>query len=51
MIRKEGASYVVRTRKGKKLGAYSTRQDAAKRLQQIEYFKHKDKPKTISKRR
>jgi hypothetical protein len=49
MIRKEGAGrHVIRSRKGKKLGEYSTRQEAARRLQQIEYFKHKDKPKTKS---
>ena len=47
MIRKEGTAHVVRSRKGKKLGEYNTRKEAAKRLQQIEYFKKqkvKDKP-------
>ena len=34
MIRKEGTAHVVRSRKGKKLGEYNTRKEAAKRLQQ-----------------
>jgi len=52
MIRKEGPAYIVRSKKGKKLGEYNTRKEAAKRLQQIEYFKQeelKDKPKPKSK--
>lgn len=42
MIRKQGSGYVVRSKKtGKKLSrVYKTRKEAAKRLKQIEYFKH-----------
>lgn len=44
-IKKEGNKYVVRSEKGKNLGKSTTRAGAEKRLQQVEYFKHKDKGK------
>ena len=45
-IRKEGSKYVIRSEKtGKKLGSYSTKEEAQKRLGQIEYFKHLKKKK------
>lgn len=42
MIRKTKKGYVVVSHKGKKLGGpYKSRAAAKKRLQQVEYFKHK----------
>lgn len=42
MIVKQGSKYVVKSKDGsKKLGTYSSKAAATKRLQQIEYFKHK----------
>lgn len=43
MISKEGAYYVVRSKKGKSLGKYKSKASAKKRLRQVEYFKHKAK--------
>ena len=41
MIKKIKGKYVVLSEKtGRKFGTYSTKKDAAKRLQQIEFFKH-----------
>ena len=40
-IRKVGSKYVIYSKKGKRLGSYSSRSAAEKRLGQIEYFKHK----------
>jgi len=41
MIRKSKEGYKVLSEKGKKLGGpYKTREEAAKRLRQVEYFKH-----------
>lgn len=40
-IKKEGDKYCVYSHAGKKLGEYDTEAEAKKRLQQIEYFKHK----------
>ena len=43
-IRKQGNKYVIYSKSGdKKLGTYSSRAAAEKRLGQIEYFKHKGK--------
>ena len=41
MIKKEGGKYVVKSKAGKSLGSYKTKAAAQKRLQQVEYFKHK----------
>ena len=42
MIKKAGGGYKVLSEKGKHLGGpYKTRKEAEKRLQQVEYFKHK----------
>jgi hypothetical protein len=42
MIKKVKAGYKVLSEKGKNLGGpYKTRQEAAKRLRQVEYFKHR----------
>jgi len=44
MIRKEGGRYYVKSEKGKNLGGpYTTVGEAKKRLQQVEFFKHKGK--------
>lgn len=43
MIRKEGMDYVVRSKSGRNLGKSKTREGAAKRLRQVEYFKRKGK--------
>jgi hypothetical protein len=41
MIRKSKEGYKVLSEKGKNLGGpYKTREEAAKRLRQVEYFKH-----------
>lgn len=40
MIRKVGSQYKVMSESGKHMGTYSSRAGAAKRLKQIEYFKH-----------
>jgi hypothetical protein len=42
MIKKAGSGYKVLSEKGKNLGGpYKTKKEAEKRLQQVEYFKHK----------
>lgn len=38
-IRKEGNNYVVRSKKGKNLGKYKSKEKALKRLRQVEYYK------------
>ena len=43
MIKKEGSNYAVRSKKGKNLGKYNSRRAAAKRLQQVEYYKKENK--------
>jgi len=44
MIKKSGSTYKVGSESGKNLGSgYKTRAAAEKRLQQVEYFKHKAK--------
>jgi hypothetical protein len=41
MIKKVKSGYKVTSEKGKNLGGpYKTREEAAKRLRQVEYFKH-----------
>ena len=46
-IRKKKGKYVVYSHKGKELGEYASKQEAEKRLRQIEYFKNQDsKPKS-----
>lgn len=41
MIKKVKEGYKVTSEKGKNLGGpYKTREEAAKRLRQVEYFKH-----------
>lgn len=42
MIVKVGSKFRVQSESGKNLGTYSTRGEAAKRLEQVEYFKAKD---------
>jgi len=42
MISKSGSGYSVKSEKGKNLGGpYKSKKKAKKRLQQVEYFKHK----------
>jgi hypothetical protein len=42
MIVKTAKGYVVKSEKGRNLGGpYKTREEAKKRLQQVEFFKHK----------
>lgn len=46
MIKKVGSGFSVKSEKGKNLGGpYSTKKQAVKRLQQVEYFKHADAKK------
>ena len=40
MIKKVGNYWVVGSKEGKYLGTYATKQEAERRLQQIEYFKN-----------
>ncbi len=40
MIVKEGNKWVVRAESGRNMGAYASKAEAAKRLKQIEMFKH-----------
>jgi hypothetical protein len=42
-IEKEGNQYAVKSESGKNLGKYKSEGAAKKRLEQVEYFKHKDK--------
>lgn len=42
-IKKLDDKYRVVSEDGKNLGVYNTREEAEKRLKQVEYFKHKDK--------
>jgi len=42
MVIRERGGYRVRSESGKNLGGpYGSREEAVKRLQQVEYFKHK----------
>ena len=41
-IKKEGSKWVVYAESGRKMGEYDTKQEALKRLRQIEYFKRKN---------
>ena len=43
MIRKVKEGYRVVSESGRNMGTYPTNEEAKKRLQQIEYFKHKKK--------
>ena len=43
MIRKVKEGYRVVSESGRNMGTYPTKEKAKKRLQQIEYFKHKKK--------
>jgi len=40
MIKKKGNQYEVVSHEGKSLGVYSSREEAEKRLRQVEYFKN-----------
>lgn len=42
-IVKKGSKWQVQSEKGKNLGTYDTKGEAEKRLQQVHYFKHKNK--------
>ena len=39
VIKKEGSKYCIFSKNGKKLSCHDTREDAVKRLRQIEFFK------------
>jgi len=41
MIRKSKGKFIVVSKKGKRLSKPTTKKKAAKRLREIEYFKHK----------
>jgi hypothetical protein len=43
MIKKVKDKYVIYSKDGKKLGEYSSKSEARRRLTQIEYFKNKGK--------
>ncbi len=42
MIVKISKGYQVRSEKGRNMGTYKTKEEAKKRLRQIEYFKHRN---------
>jgi hypothetical protein len=42
IVKKKGR-YEVQSEKGKNLGEYKTKEQAEKRLKEVEYFKHKGK--------
>lgn len=46
-IVKKDNKYQVQSEKGKNLGTYDSKEEAEKRLRQVEYFKHKKSAKTI----
>ena len=51
MIVKSGKGYHVKSEHGKNLGGpYKTRAEAAKRLQQVEYFKHQEHMRKVVKK-
>jgi len=43
VIRKVGNEYCIFSKEGKKLGCHKTRQEALKRLREIEFFSRQDK--------
>jgi hypothetical protein len=44
MVKKVNSGYAVYSKSGKRLSrVYDTKEEAEKRLRQIEYFKHKEK--------
>ena len=44
MITKTNKGYMVKSEKGRNLGGpYKTKEEAQKRLRQVEYFKHRNK--------
>lgn len=43
MIRKVKEGYRVVSEKGRNMGTYKSKEEAKKRLQQIEFFKHQKK--------
>ncbi len=45
MIKKQGSKYTVVAESGRKMGSYTTKKEAEKRLRQIEIFKHLKKKK------
>lgn len=45
MIIKQGNKYRVVSEKGKNLGEYKSKEEAEKRLREVEYFKHAKKNK------
>lgn len=45
-IVKKDNKYQVQSEKGKNLGTYDSKEEAEKRLKQVEYFKHKESAKT-----
>lgn len=45
MIIKRGDKYRVVSEKGKNLGEYASKEEAEKRLREVEYFKHAKKNK------
>jgi len=47
MIKRLGGKYVVVSETtGRRFGAYDTREEAEKRLRQIEFFKHRKRRRT-----
>lgn len=50
MIKKTKSGYRVVSKKGKNLGDVKTKEQAQKRLKQVEMFKHMDKNKSKKKK-
>lgn len=43
MIVRQAGRFLIKSKKGRNLGKFSSRKAAERRLKQIEYFKHVDK--------
>ena len=43
MIQRKNGKFYVYSKEGKPFGIYTTRAEAVKRIQQMEYFKHRGK--------
>lgn len=45
MVVKQGSNWVIKSHTGKTLGTFKSKEEADKRLREIEFFKHKGESK------
>lgn len=45
MVVKQGSNWVIKSQTGKTLGTFKSKEEADKRLREIEFFKHKGESK------